>query len=130
MKQQNLSFLFLAGLVLSGVLYSGCTRYEDPAPAEDDPRLDRPYCNVPGAVNYNWGFPGTPDSSTCIYPVDSFIGNWLLRDTVFFSDQSYDTVTSRILSILAVTGDSTRSRLQLSGWCGPELLQATANKFG
>lgn len=130
MSSSSFRFLFLSGLISFWLFAPACNKYEDPPPAEDDPRLDNPYCNDPGAVNYNWGFPGTPDSSTCIYPVDSFLGSWLLQDTVYFSDQAYDTVTSRLISIQVVSGDSLKNRLEISGWCGQEQLLATANKFG
>lgn len=60
-----------------------CKKYTDPV-SKVDPRLVQLYCNDPYAVNYNWNFPGTPDSTTCFYPTDVFQGTYELSDSVYF----------------------------------------------
>lgn len=63
------------------VLYS-CAKWKDPK-GYTDPKLTNPYCNDPNAVNYNWGFPGKPDSTVCFYPDALFKGIYLFHDSVY-----------------------------------------------
>jgi hypothetical protein len=105
------------------LLIGACKPYKDPAPIED-PRISNPYCNDPNAVNYNWGFPGIPDNSTCIYPADIFKGNYIWRDTVvndLGAAVSYDSVFATVNKL-----DSTR--IEISGRCGYDL-KLSANRF-
>lgn len=119
------SFLLLTGC---GIMFiAACRKYKDPPPA-GDPGLTNHYCNDPGAINYNRGFPGIPDSSVCIYPVDSFLGTWTITDSVYRSDLSLDTFEDRVLSFMS-TEDTSLTHLAIQGWCaGPSLL-ATASKY-
>jgi hypothetical protein len=120
------SFLLLTAC---GLLYfSACKKYKDPPAATPDPRLTNHYCNDPRAVNYNRGFPGIPDNTTCIYPVDSFIGTWAILDSVFRVDQSYDTFENKTLTF-AATEDTSLTHLAIGGWCSAKILLATANKY-
>ncbi len=41
------------------------------------------------AVNYNWGFPGTPSDSVCIFPSDVLEGTYTLIDSSFDIDDSF-----------------------------------------
>ena len=72
--------LCLLGLLAS--MFLGCVKWNDSKPVTD-PRLTNPYCNDPAAVNYNWGFPGKPDNSICIYPTDKFSGRFLFIDSMY-----------------------------------------------
>src|ERR1043165_6289024 len=74
------SLIILSLALVMGFAFS-CKKWQDPAPKED-PRLTRPYCNDPEAVNYNWDFPGKPDNSVCFYPSDLFAGTYTFWDTV------------------------------------------------
>lgn len=90
--------------------------------------LSRPYCNDPQAVNYNWGFPGTPDSNICFYPFSVFEGDYTLIDSVFDANYSLDSALTiaRILHIYKID----RTRLAVIGFCGPnDTLYATATRF-
>jgi hypothetical protein len=108
-------FVFIAlFMVASGGVFLSCKKYVDPAP-QNDPRLTRPYCNDPEAVNYNWDFPGKPDNSTCFYPTDRFTGTYRLYDTVvraadalYLSSDSFDIYFS----------PSSHSQTRVTGFCG------------
>lgn len=98
----------------AGVFYS-CKKYSDPAPG-NDPRLTRPYCNDPLAVNYNWDFPGKPDNTTCFYPSDLFAGTYYCRDTV--TSGVFLSADSFFVEILASSTD--KSKITVRGdFCGP-----------
>ncbi len=102
---------------------AACKPYQDPDPITD-PRINNPYCNVPSAINYNWGFPGIPDNSTCIYAADLFQGNYIWRDTIRDGNGaaiSFDSVFATVTKI-----DS--NRLNISGRCGYDL-KLTADRF-
>lgn len=114
-------------IAVLGIL--ACEKYKDPNPAEDDDRLTNPYCNDPRAVNYNHGFPGKPDNSVCIFPIDLFNGNWTFTDTVYAADESILFTETVNLQIATVENDESVSKLRLSGWCGNETLVLTANKL-
>jgi len=110
---------------------SACKKYKDPAkPDIDDGLNGRRYCNNPLAVNFNWGFPGIPDSTTCIFPVDKFKGTWLFHDSVYTTDEVLQEVITRTL-VFAATEDTLLTHLAVAGWCGgTERMQVTANKYG
>jgi len=88
-----------------------CAKYKD-TKATPDPRLTNPYCNDPTAVNYNWGFPGVPDSSICFYPTDVFNGTWEYHDSVFvqpsglfiYADSFVMTITKLSKTQMTVLG--------------------------
>ncbi len=110
------------------VIYA-CSKYKDPPPAQHDDRLNNPYCNDPRAVNYNWGFPGTPDNSVCTYPVDSFLGSWLLNDTIYFPDGAVAGTLVKNLTF-SKTEDTILTHLAVTGWCsGTAPFYVTANKY-
>jgi len=62
-----------------------CNKYNwhDPKPYSDPNLNGRYYCNDPDAVNYNWGFPGKPDNTLCVYPTDVFKGKYVFVDSVY-----------------------------------------------
>ena len=112
-------FLFLLSLVAVS-----CKKYKD-NPAQPDPRLTRPYCNDPQAVNYNWDFPGVPDNSKCFYPSDVFTGNYLYTDSVYNGTSNLLNVQSYNLTI----SKTSNTKLQLGGLCPSGSLSFTANRF-
>jgi hypothetical protein len=95
----------------------------------DDDRLDRPYCNDPEAINYNWDFPGKPDNSKCFYPSGVFGGSYILNDTVLDEDFAVDTVyAERPISIFGINGS--HIHLGLLGLCSSgDTIKVTADRF-
>jgi len=86
------------------------------SPTAPDTLERRFYCNTPEAVNYNWGFPGRPDSTLCFFPSDIFTGTFLFRDSVYRPDGTFDSAASQtdyLLRFLPLT----RQRLALVGFC-------------
>jgi hypothetical protein len=106
------------------ILFGACKKYSDPAPFSD-PRINNPYCNVPAALNYNWGFPGIPDNSLCIYPSTFFSGNYFYRDSTFDIGMNFLSQDSFPITITVVD----TSRVNISGFCGTNVLQAKTDKF-
>ena len=105
------------------LLAASCKPYTDPDPLTD-PRISNPYCNDPTAINYNWGFPGIPDNSTCIYSSDLFVGNYIWRDSTVNSPGAvvaYDSVFATVTKIDSI-------HFNIAGRCGYDL-KLTADKF-
>ncbi len=97
------------------VLVFSCAKYKDPAPRNLG--LTNPYCNDPAAVNYNWGFPGKPDNTVCLYPCDFFRGIYtyydsVYRDTLFLYADSFtmtiDTLSHTKISVLGFCNGGNR----------------------
>jgi hypothetical protein len=111
-----------------GVALAGCKAEEETYPPTD-PRLgERAYCNSPTAVNYNWDFPGRPDSSVCIFPSDLFAGTYLFTDSIYFAGGQLDSARSGQAYTLSVTRVS-RTQMQLSGFCpGGQTIPLTGNR--
>lgn len=114
-------------LFLLTVSVAACDKYTDPA-KPDDPRLDRPYCNDPTAVNYNWDFPGYPDSTVCFYPSSVFSGNYLFRDSIYLPDGKFDSLRSLTTYSLRVTA-LTRQKFSVIGFCSGDSIRFTADRF-
>ncbi len=115
-------FIFVLFVVTTAVLLS-CAKYTDKK-ATPDPRLNNPYCNDPTAVNYNWGFPGTPDNTVCFYPTDIFKGVYEYHDSVLLKTTGYfiasDTIEIRITK-------NSNTKFSISGFCSSgTLLNLTA----
>jgi hypothetical protein len=92
-----------------------------------DPRLTQLYCNDPDAVNFNWNFPGTPDSSVCFYPTDVFAGTYELKDSVYF-DSSHLFIQANTFYI--TIQKHTKTKMAILGLClngGSVLLTARPN---
>jgi hypothetical protein len=106
--------LLLTCSVLALLAYTACRKASDPAP-KDDPRLTRPYCNDPEAVNYNWDFPGKPDSTVCIYPSDLFAGSWQYSDSIVSADGTEVFDSAKYQLQLTASG---RMQLSMKGLCG------------
>jgi len=80
MSLKSSGLFIVVMLCLSSFL--ACTKWVD-TQSPVDPRLTQKYCNDPFAVNYNWGFPGVPDNSTCIFPADLYVGTYLFHDSIY-----------------------------------------------
>ncbi|HRO42122.1 MAG TPA: hypothetical protein PL009_04775 [Flavipsychrobacter sp.] len=115
------------GLLLFTILFS-CKKWSDPA-APQDPRLDdNKYCNDPEAVNYNWNFPGQPDNSVCIFPADLFKGTYLFTDSIYNSQNVFDSARSQNIFTLQVFPIGKRT-LRILGFCGlTDSLKFTAER--
>lgn len=119
--------LLIATFMVIAVCYS-CKKWQDP-PQVTDPRItERKYCNDPAAVNYNWNFPGTPDSTTCFYPSDIFVGDYLFTDSIYRSDNSFDSAASLQVYTLHLFRLS-KNKLAVVGFCmGGDSLRFTAER--
>lgn len=127
MMSSKAKLLLLAALG-SLALYA-CSKYKDPPPASPPEELQNLYCNDPRAVNYNWGFPGKPDNDVCVYPVDSFLGSWVLTDTVYLPNGNISAVLVKNLDFSA-TEDTLLTHMAVTGWCGGTTpFYLTANKY-
>jgi hypothetical protein len=113
----NLGRLSLVLISLVSILL-GCAKYSDPK-GKRDSRLDSTfYCNDPNAVNYNWGFPGTPDSALCYYPADIYKGNYSFTDSIYNGDGSLDSAQSLSTYTLSFIRLSNR-KIGVLGFCSP-----------
>lgn len=119
-------------VALPVIFFFACSKYKDPPRADpDNPDIIAlgPYCNDSRAVNYNWNFPGVPNDSVCVYPVDFFKGNWILQDVVLLPNGDTAQVLTRNLTFTA-TEDTTKTHLAVTGWCsGTTPFYTTANKY-
>lgn len=105
--------LFVA---LSLILFFSCKKWEDQK-AQPNPLITaRKYCNDPLAVNYNWGFPGTPDNTTCYYPTDIFKGDYVYQDSVFDVNMNFDSVRSQTSYVLHVI-PTDKYHFRVVGFC-------------
>jgi hypothetical protein len=104
---------YLPIAIFSLLVFYSCKKWVDPPP-QNDPRLTSLYCNDPTAVNYNWGFPGKPDNSVCIYPTDRFVGSYLVHDSVYVASSGlFLSADSFIMNI----NKASLSKLIVSGFC-------------
>lgn len=107
------------------VLVYACTKQE-PFDTPTDEQFDTRYCNDPVAINFNQGFPGTADNSTCIYPTDVFKGTYLLRDSILNGEFELDTVLEYIVTFHTISLTQTR----LSGFCiNGDTVRLTADRY-
>lgn len=114
--------IFLPVILCTGIAIS-CKKYKD-NPGPTDPRLDRPYCNDPQAVNYNWGFPGKPDNSICLYPTDLFTGSYDYYDSIYDGSNKLVGQVTTTLSMTAMD----HTKMRISGFCGSSAYSFTANR--
>ena len=114
--------------VISTLLSSSACQPTDYNVAAPDTLNGRIYCNDPEAVNYNWGFPGRPDSSLCRYPSDFFSGSFSYVDSIYLADGSFDSVGSLRQYPLLLQGLN-RRQFSLSGFCTGGSLRLTADRY-
>ncbi len=122
----------LPGLFCGLLATVACEKYKDPDPADIDLE-NRVYCNDPIAANYNQGFPGKVDNSTCVYSTDFFEGTWLYIDSVYLPDMTFLSTNTYTLNFTPqdISIDTFRNRLSVSGFCpSGSSLAVTANRFG
>lgn len=126
-KIKGLLLLLLMG---TAATFYACSKYKDPPPGVPNDELkNRRYCNDPRAINYNWGFPGTPDSTLCFFPIDSFQGAWKLYDTTLLPDGSISNTQVKNL-VFTKSEDTLRTHLAVTGWCtGGMPFYITADKY-
>jgi hypothetical protein len=85
------------------------------------------FCNDPIAANYNVGFPGIADNTVCIYPRDLFVGKYLYRDSVYIEPSGlYVFTDSFYINILPKPYDTSKRKIQVTGFCGSTTLYLTA----
>lgn len=120
----------IALLSISSFSITSCLKESDPPGASVDPNLKDFYCNDPRAINYNWNFPGIPNDSICIYPIDLYEGQWILNDSIFFTDKELDTFLVNTVQF-EKTEDSLLIHLSLKGLCNNDNpIFITTDKFG
>jgi len=108
--------ILFIGLFIS-VLSVSCNKSGDKKGQDISDQLNSRYCNIPTAVNYNWGFPGIADNSICVFGTDFFVGNWMFVDTVRTSDSMSLVIDTLYWQFSVVSNDSTNSLLDVKGWC-------------
>lgn len=108
---RNLFLITLSTLVVA------CSKPKDKKGGDISDQLTSHYCNIPTAVNYNWGFPGIEDNSICIFATEYFEGNWMFIDSIVTSDSMTSAIDTVYLQFSAVPNDETRTLLDVKGWC-------------
>lgn len=101
-------FTILAIFLSCFLLLQSCEKWKD-QPAKNLGFTNK-YCNIPAAINYNIGFPGIEDNSTCIYPSTPFAGNYRFRDSIY-NNANELTIGDSINFNISVT-DSFRFSIQ------------------
>lgn len=115
----------IKSILLISILLAGCSKTNENQ-SVDEGLFTRKYCNDPEAVNFNHGFPGTPDSSVCFYPKDVFAGSYLVEDSIFNTEFELDTVLQKTFTFIALNN----SNLKLNGFCPTgESIFFTADRF-
>lgn len=113
--------IYISGLLL----FMACAK-SDPFDKADEDQFGNRYCNDPIAINYNHGFPGTADNTTCIYPTDVFTGTYLLKDSIYDADFNLDTILDFMVRFHRVS----LTQLKLSGFClNGDTVRLTADRY-
>lgn len=99
--------------------FISCEKYEDKAKKDIDDTLTNQYCNITDAINYNWGFPGEPNDSLCIFPVEPFIAySWTLIDTVLNEDMDILETRNRTIYFEEYTAiDTMKHMILMKDYC-------------
>ena len=128
MANRSITYIIAGTLLALTAVVWGCKKAEESYTANpDDSRFDRPYCNDPFAINYNWNFPGTPDNTTCFYPIDIFGGSYMLTDSIYDADYQPDTVLKYPIRLFSL--NSSRIKIGITGFCDKDTLELTADRF-
>ena len=106
------------------LILASCEKYKDVPGDPNNPLLQRPYCNDPAGVNYNWDFPGKPDNATCIYPADVFVGNYTYTDSIYDASQSF--IRAQVLNLNV--SSSGQEKIAISGFCPGSSISLTASR--
>lgn len=118
-------------VLLLGIAIGGCKKETGNQKTYDE-RLEKPYCNDPDAINYNWDFPGRPDNSTCFYADEVFKGTYELTDSLLNADFIPDTPSKATFLITISAID--KKHLRMSGYamnsiCTLTSLALTADRY-
>lgn len=111
------------------LLLTACSKSGDKKGPDISDQLNRKYCNIPGAVNYNWNFPGIEDNSTCFFATSFYEGNWMFVDTVKSHDETVIRIDTLGLSFQKIEQDLTYQKMHMTGWCGTESLIIDVDRF-
>lgn len=110
------------------VIISACEKYSDKKGGDIKDQLNRKYCNIPHAINYNWNFPGIEDNTTCYFAYEYFQGNWTFVDTIKKQDEIIQ-IDTLVISFEHNNADTTYGTIFLNGWCANEKLKLIADRF-
>jgi hypothetical protein len=119
----NIKHITIASILGLIITFFACKKYKDPVNPPLN-NLTSKYCNNPKAINYNWGFPGSPDNSICIYPADLYAGSYIFYDSLLDASGLYlpfDTIAVTITKL-------NDSSISINGLCGTTNFTATALK--
>ncbi|OSZ79348.1 hypothetical protein CAP35_14140 [Chitinophagaceae bacterium IBVUCB1] len=120
-------YIYCFFILLATAIYITACSKQDTVANVDDERLNRPYCNDPEAINFNWDFPGKPDNSKCFYPIDVMGGSYTFTDSILDGDFKKDTVLVFPIKVFSI--DGSKVRLGITGFCSAETLRVTADRF-
>jgi len=111
------------------MLLGACTKNTDKKGPDISDQLNRKYCNIPRAVNYNWNFPGIEDNSTCFFATDFYEGSWMFVDTVKSRDETVIRIDTLGFDLRKMAQDTTYQKMTMTGWCGTEALTINVDRF-
>lgn len=117
--------LFFAAL---SMFFIACEKYKDKKGDDIQDQLKNKYCNIPFAINYNWGFPGIEDNSTCYFAYEFFEGSWIFIDTVS-KDEVVLSIDTIPISFARKEADTTLASIEMMGLCNLEKLNLITDKF-
>lgn len=120
-KLRCILYLCVLSVAIAGM--GSCAKYKSTVAKPYTGDTTR-YCNDPNAVNYNWNFPGVPDSTVCFYPTDVFAGVYLCHDSIYLASSGlFIRADTLILTIIK----HTETAMTLSGFCPtPSVINMTA----
>ncbi|MCB0696444.1 MAG: hypothetical protein KDC07_03720 [Chitinophagaceae bacterium] len=111
-------------IVVALLVYSCSKKAPFDTVTEDD--LATHYCNDPLAINYNHGFPGTPDNSVCVYPTEVFTGTYSLTDSIYNGEYELDTILYYTIGFKA----NSLTELRMYGFCpSGDSVRLTADRY-
>lgn len=121
--KNTLPIILIFGLIF--LMLTSCQKWKD-NPGQPL-NLTNKYCNIPSAINYNYGFPGVVDNSVCILPSTPFVGKYVYTDSIYNTANALVSIlTPKTIEISSI--DSTR--LKVSNFCDhTQDLIFVANKY-
>ncbi len=70
------------------------------------------------AVNYNWGFPGTPADSLCIFPATVLEGTYTVYDSLYDAADSFQSASIYLGVSLTQIG---KQSVRMSQYCSDDI---------
>lgn len=116
------------GILATLLCLTACNK-EDKKGEDVTDKLKNKYCNIPGAINYNWNFPGIEDNSICYFATDYYEGTWKLTDSVRLEDSTFVRVDTLYLEFNKIGSDTTNSKMHLRRWCITSDIWVQVNKY-